>query len=73
MNTPIQIWCFEDAPAKYRMLSNHGGDEDWLALIPASMVNEYFDWMDEGTSFGCARVSKHTLQNGKQVRIGAHA
>ncbi len=37
----IILWRFEDAPAYLRKLSTHGGDEDWLAIIPDSVGNEY--------------------------------
>jgi len=69
----IIIWPFEDAPETLQNMSPHGGDEDWVALIPAVLKNTGLSWMEEGTSFGCCRVSEHELPNGDQVRIGAHA
>jgi hypothetical protein len=68
----VQVWHFHDAPPELRALSGHGGDEDWLALIPASMVGDYFPWMEAGP-FGCCDVSEHVLDGGSVVRIGAHA
>lgn len=68
----IRVWRFEDAPAKYRRLSEHGGDEDWLAFIPQALAHDYIGWMAEGTAFGCCSVSEHPVEGGL-VRIGAHA
>ena len=70
---PILVWRFEDAPAEYRALSKHGGDEDWVALVPAVYADAWIGWMVEGTPFGCCEVSVHPLGNGDTVRIGAHA
>lgn len=40
MNAPnhIRVWRFDDAPEELRDLSHHGGDEDWLALIPPAFA-----------------------------------
>ena len=35
MTLMIKVWRFEDAPKKYRALSTNGGDEDWIAFVPA--------------------------------------
>ena len=70
-NRMIKVWRFEDAPEKYKALSDHGGDEDWLAFVPETMKDRYIPWMDDGSSFGCCRVSEHTVDGGV-VRIGAH-
>lgn len=71
----IKVWRFEDAPEEYRKLSENGGDEDWLALIPAEMSNEYIGWCDPviGTDFGCCDISDYKLPDGSLVRIGSHA
>lgn len=37
----IQLWYFAEAPEHLRNLSDHGGDEDWLYLIPREI---YEDW-----------------------------
>ena len=69
----IKVWRWEDAPRKYRRLSEHGGDEDWVALLPAGASDWYIPWLEDGTSFGCCDVSRHPLPDGREVRIGAHA
>lgn len=69
----IRVWRFEDAPADFKALSPHGGDEDWVAHIPASLASEYIGWMESGGPFGCASVSEHWRQDGSVVKIGAHA
>lgn len=67
----IIVWSFYDAPGELRCLSNHGGDEDWIALLPAGMDRP--SWMESGSSFGCCDVSEHELEDGRRVYIGAHA
>jgi len=71
----IKVWRFHEAPEKYRQLSEHGGDEDWLAFIPKDIwLSEYewIGWMEDGTAFGCCDVSTHMVDGGV-IRIGAHA
>ena len=77
MNAPnhIRVWKWEDAPQELKDLSSHSGDEDWVALIPPKLANDYIPWMEEGTSFGCCSVSEHShpeLPN-YIVKIGAHS
>jgi hypothetical protein len=71
----IRVWKFYDAPEELRALSPHGGDEDWLALIPAALrrEREWYGWMESGTPFGVCDVSVHELADGGEVRIGAHS
>ena len=67
----IVVWSFYDAPGELRALSNHGGDEDWVALVPKDV--ERPSWTASGTSFGCCDVSEHVYEDGRTVCIGAHA
>lgn len=71
----IRVWRFEDAPEELRGLSRHGGDEDWLALIPPKYAGDWIGWMESGTNFGRCDVSEHVHPElpGFVVRIGAHA
>lgn len=71
----IRIWSWRDAPEELRALSPHGGDEDWVALIPPKMSGRYIPWLEEGSAFGCCSVSinQHPELPGYEVRIGAHA
>ena len=68
----IIVWRFSDAPEKFRKLSGHGGDEDWLALVPASYSRTYIPWLEYGP-FGVCDISSYDLENGQRVCIGAHA
>ena len=70
----IKIWPFDLAPKKLQDLSDHGGDEDWLAFIPYSCYDkgEYIGFLDEGGPFGYCRVRTYRVANG-EVRIGAHS
>jgi len=76
MDTPnhIRVWRFCDAPEELRGLISHGGDEDWLALIPPLLADEYIPWL-ESAAFGCCRISsrEHPELPGYVVKIGAHA
>lgn len=67
----IKVWPFNQAPPEFQSLSPHGGDEDWLALIPPDMSIPY--WMDSGGSFGICDTSIHDIADGFTVCIGAHA
>ena len=47
MSTHITIWRYQDAPPELRALSTHGGDEDWLAVVPRSLCDADdlgYDW-----------------------------
>jgi hypothetical protein len=68
---PIRVWRFADAPAEFQALSPHGGDEDWLAHVPAYFAGSQIDWLEQG-AFG-NRVSEHPLEDGSIVFIGAHS
>lgn len=72
---PIRIWAFYDAPIYLQKLSEHGGDEDWLAVIPPELTGRYLPWLEEGSGFGVCDVSvhPHPTWDGAEVRIGAHA
>lgn len=70
--TPIVVWRFDDAPKEYQGLSPHGGDEDWLALVPSCMSGEIIGWLEPGSMFGRCDVSQHKVEAGT-VFIGAHA
>jgi hypothetical protein len=67
----ILVWKFYDAPGELRALSYHGGDEDYIGLVPEEVGQPA--WMESGTSFGCCDVSEHRYEDGRLVFIGAHA
>lgn len=76
---PILVWRFPDAPQEYKDRSQHGGDEDWLAVVPASFyTNAEEDWQDpywlQGSGrFGPCEISREVLPDGDVLFIGAHA
>jgi hypothetical protein len=72
---PIKIWRFEMAPKKYQNMSDHGGDEDWVAVIPRTSPLSYLriPFLHEGSAFGRCCVSEHQMPNGDTLLIGAHA
>jgi len=72
---PIQIWRFDQAPKELQALSQNGGDEDWIAVIPAKLWEDeckYIPWLREGT-FGVCSVDEYKTANGDIVLIGCHA
>ena len=71
----IKVWEFRDAPAYLRELSTHGGDEDWLAVLPPAYADDPPSWMWSGTGFGVGDVEfyNHPDCDGYKVAIGAHA
>lgn len=72
---PILVWRFQEAPEEYRKLSPHGGDEDWLALIPPSVREHkdgFPDWL-ETPAFGVHSTSVHEVPGGFWIVIGAHS
>jgi len=74
VSEPIQAWPFHEAPNEFQRLSEHGGDEDWLALVPERYMNLYIGWLEPGSPFGCCDVSRHDLIDGRGVvYIGAHS
>lgn len=47
MSREIIIWRWVDAPAELKALSTHGGDEDWLAVVPRVLCDTEgldYDW-----------------------------
>jgi hypothetical protein len=66
------VWPFYGAPGALRALSCHGGDEDWVALVPVGWDTGPA-WARDGGGFGCCSVSDYVLPDGRTVLIGAHA
>lgn len=78
----IRIWKFRDAPAKYARLSEHGGDEDWVAVVPGiyrdeMLVGVFFtrDFANAPHPFGVCSIQETPMTDGTDeiVFIGAHA
>jgi len=74
-NYTIRMWAFEDAPAEYRALSKHGGDEDWIVFVPVACRDYYMPWLEEGmmNNIGCAAIDVTLDADGNAIYIGAHA
>ena len=72
----IRVWRFEDAPEELRNLSTNGGDEDWLALVPPKLRDEWIPWLKAGRQgFGVCSVDcyEHPELPEYTVYIGCHA
>jgi hypothetical protein len=68
------VWEFDKAPAELRALSEHGGDEDWLAYFPAVIAGFKPEWAPVWIlALGVCSVDYHRLADGALVYIGAHA
>ena len=62
----IKVWPFKDAPLALQGLSQAGGDEDWLALVPNEIHIAWLGWLG-----GC-RIRRYPIA-GAVVFIGQHA
>ena len=68
----IMVWPFYEAPEIYRSLSEHGGDEDYIAVIPSGLnIDSYVRWLE--APYFANDVQIVHLNNGDVVYIGAHA
>jgi hypothetical protein len=72
MAEPILVWAFHEAPDEYKYLSTNGGDEDWVAVVPAAMTDQWIPWL-ESNQFGACDVDTYPLPDGRVVHIGSHA
>ena len=74
MSEPVTVWAFADAPHDLQELSTNGGDEDWLALVPADFVRQHGVplWL-ETPPFGRCCVDEYPQPDGSMVLIGCHA
>ena len=75
----LQVWKWDDAPDEWKKLSTWSGDEDWLALVPLTLLAETAEgvapdadvwWMN----WAPERLKRYVLPNleGFEVWIGAH-
>lgn len=72
---PILVWRFKEAPEEYQKLSDHGGDEDWVAFLPDSYEESFGtvpQWMEYGSFGSDVDPTLHKVKGGRVV-IGAHA
>lgn len=69
----IKVWRFYDAPRRLQELSTSGGDEDWLALVPASYPH-HIAWLEEyNNGFGICDTEHVPLDDGRAIYIGSHS
>lgn len=68
----ITVWRFGDAPADLQALSTHGGDEDWIALVPKAYAQRYYLKERISTTLDPQIVDHPSLAE-YEVWIGAHA
>lgn len=40
------LWTFDSAPEKLQFMSEHCGDEDWIALVPR-LKYDYFGFLED--------------------------
>ena len=74
--TGMVIWAFEEAPEELRAMSEHGGDENYIAVRRKGNTLEcpIFDWggQFQGGWFGSCSITAHDTAE-FEIRIGAHA
>ncbi len=68
----IAVWPWAEAPQDLKVLSQNGGDEDWVALVPAKWADMWLPWVEQN-GFGSCNSTRHELPTGEVVYIGAHA
>lgn len=73
MKDPILVYAYDDAPIEYTAVAPRDGDEDWLAVVPASMRDAWVPWLESGGPFGVCDVKTYDLPDGRVVHIGQHA
>ncbi|VVB53015.1 Uncharacterised protein [uncultured archaeon] len=64
------LWKFRDAPIELQELSEHGGDEDYILVVPNG-VNAPV-WADEPGPLGSSSVQV-IIRESYTIYIGAHA
>ncbi len=71
----IQVYPFNDAPKDIQYLANQGGDEDWVVIIPQSLVEDVLrygapHWIDAmDANHEPVRVN---MANGDVMFVGCH-
>jgi hypothetical protein len=69
---PIRIWAYADAPTCYRV-SDNGGDEDWVAVVPLEYSDRLHAMAFLGApTFGACDVATYTVGD-EMVIVGCHA
>lgn len=70
------IYDFDDAPLEYKQLSTHGGDEDWVIVMPKDTALPFpMYYLESGSDYadGWGHIDAHELEDGTKVIILAHA
>lgn len=66
----LRLWRWDDAPLCLKELSEHGGDEEWIILVPPALFRANLPWIGQ-TIFGHS-ADMYLLPCGWQVFISAH-
>ena len=71
----IKVWPFYAAPTELQTLSNNGGDEDWIAVVPAPMKDAWIGWLESNGygHFGVCSTERIDAPDGSVVYIGSHS
>lgn len=69
----IQVYPWVNAPQSLRDLSDNGGDEDWVVVLPPGMSENrsWYFWLQKMDT--CDSPQEYVLQDGWVVVIGSHA
>lgn len=74
-SAPLQIWYWRQAPEELKQLSEHGGDEDWVAVMRKSWIESehgQIPYFLETKPFAVCDYSQHEYGD-YIVIISAHA
>lgn len=72
---PIQVYRYDLAPQGLRDIANQGGDEDWIVVIPADLVEEILQY---GVPFWVERMDaghepvRIDMPSGDVLFVGCH-
>lgn len=69
----ITVFPFDTAPPELKALSDNGGDEDWLAIVPPELRGRYLGWLERIDTCQEPQIVEHPTKAGWQVWIGSHA
>lgn len=73
VETAVIVWAWEDAPAEFRQLSSHGGDEDYVAYFPKGLFESGYP-LEKIAELSCCDNQVIEFANSDAiVVIGAHA
>lgn len=69
----IEIWPFDKAPERYRNMCNVGGDEDWIALVPAKLAGSWLPFLEQNKFGNDVDQIPMNDGTGRMLLVSTHA